>query len=204
MTHQDHFIKLELSESGSILENLNPHFSGSEFDPLEAVILSRELSFYPGYRLVEISDHSSFPAKKRTVVYSKAGFEILDYSTDPISRLNEKIPVTLNNSNITEYTRFYFNYVRGTHGKFHIVESVDDIHWKEDPPPQARKAIGKMIAPVMLKKSPAAGFELNANMVFGDSLYKAIIKISLDGKVDLISQELLVEDMPLLDDLFSQ
>src|SRR5262249_28730450 len=119
--------------------------------------------------------------------------------------LNQKIPAKLNDSTVSDYVRFFFSFVRGRHGRFLITESVDDIHWKEDPPPAARKAIGKMVMPVMLvKKENNGGFHLQATMMFKDSLFKSDINVTPNGLVQLSNEELLIEDMPVLDDTFGQ
>ena len=200
--YQEAFVKLELSETGAILEKLNPSFGGSRFDPLEAVILTQNIPFYPGFRLLDIADYSVVPALRRYVVYSKDRYEILDFTNAPIYKLNQEIPIRLDEKNVGDYVRFFFNHVRGPHGKFILVESVDDIHWKDDPPPAARKAIGKMITPIALKASPRSEYELSACVVFKDSLFKRTIKVDPKGALTLSGEELLIEDLPVLDDTF--
>jgi hypothetical protein len=202
---QEAFTRLEPSEAGPILEKLNPLFGGSSFNPVSAVILSQPLPFLPGFRLLDIADHSVIPALRRHVVYSKNRHEVLDFTSAPIYKLASEVPADLNDRNVCDYVRFFFAYVRGPRGKFRIVENVDDIPWKDDPPPNARKAIGKMITPVTLNPGRTkSGYDIGVCVVFKDSLFKIRISVDARGVIDMGEESLLVEDLPVLDDTFFQ
>jgi hypothetical protein len=199
------FEKLDLANVATILDSVNPLVQGMQFDPVETTIMAVNTPFYPGYRLLDVADYSSMPATHRYVLYSPKKAMVLNFTNDPIYSLNHEAPITLDESNVPEYVRFFFSFVRGRHGRFILCENVDDIHWKEDPPPQARKAIGKMVIPITLVKTNADGsYELQATMVFKDSLFKSGVTVKKDGIVSLHNEELLIEDMPVLDDTFGQ
>ncbi len=203
--YQEAFAKLELAEIATILDQVNAGIDGTVFDPVETVILAQDLPFYKGYRLLDIADHASMPPMRRYVIYKPDDFVILDFTNEPIYALNQKVPISLTEETVTDYARFFFSYVRGRHGRFVITESVDDIHWKEDPPPSARKAIGKMLFQVkVLGNDDDGSFNLKSCMVFKDSLFQAKIKVQKNGFVALSDEELLVEDIPVLDDTFGQ
>jgi hypothetical protein len=126
-------------------------------------------------------------------------------SNEPIYALNERAPLQLNDGTVADYVRFFFSNVRGRHGRFLITETVDDIQWREEPPPAARKAIGKILVPLTVTgRDPDGGFRLAACMMFKDSLFKAAVTVRRDGIVSLSDEELLIEDMPVLDDTFGQ
>lgn len=207
LMYREAFKKLELEERATILDQVNPRLEGTPFDPLQATVLSHDLDFYPGYQFLEIADHSGKPPMIRFALY-KPGTEVvmLDFTNAPIYALNRKLPIKLNDSNVTDYARFFFTYVRGRHGRFIITEGVDDIQWKEEPPPAARKAISKMIEPVQLveKSKDGKNYKLAARVMFKDSLFKTDIFVSHVGDVALADEELLIEDMPVMDDTFGQ
>jgi hypothetical protein len=203
--YQEAFEKLELDETATILDRVNPAFDGTAFDPVEATIMAAEIPFYPGCRLLDISTHNAIPPLRRFVIYSPKEFSVLNFQNEVIYKFNDALPIRLNESNVATYVRFFFTYVRGKHGRFQICESIDDINWKEDPPPSARQAVGKMIKPVTLKEVTSEGiYKLEARMVFKDSLFKSEVEVKPDGLVSLNSEELLIEDMPVLDDTFGQ
>jgi hypothetical protein len=203
--YQDAFTKLELAEVTSILERLNPEFDGTVFKAEETTIMAQDISFYPGYRLLDIADHTNVPIMSRFVIYGDDQFVVLNFSNETIYGFNKALPVHLDESNVLDYARFFFTYVRGKHGRFIITEGIDDIRWKDDPPPSARTTIGKMINPLHLERIDEHGdFHVKACMVFKDSLFRSNVKIQMNGFVSLADEELLIEDMPILDDTFGQ
>ena len=149
---QDAHEKLELAEMATILDKLNPSFDGADFDPVETTIMAVDAPFYPGYRFLEITNHTVSPPMKRFALYSEEKFTILDFTNEPIYALNKELPISLTEENVSDYVRFFFTYVRGRHGRFLISEGVDDVNWKEEPPPAARKAIGKMLKVLEIKE----------------------------------------------------
>lgn len=199
------FEKLELAEVATIIDQVNPKMEGTRFDPIETTIMAQDLPFYPGYRLLDIADYTSMPAAQRFVIYGPKKFAVLNFTNEPIYAMNKEIPIRLNDDNVVHYIKFFFSFVRGKHGRFIISENVDDIGWKDDPPPQARRAVGRMLKPVSLATPSNGGdYNLEACMMFKDSLFKSKVKVKPDGLVNLSDEELLIEDMPVLDDTFGQ
>lgn len=203
--YKEAFQKLDLEDIAAILEKVNPKLEGVPFDPVETTAMAWDIPFYPGYRLIELADHTSMPVIKRFVIYKEDHQIIIDWKNETIYSLNQSCPIQLDEDNIIDYTIFFFTYVRGKHGRFLIVENVDDISWKEEPPPNARKAIGDMIDPVSLIEKDAKGvYHLKACMMFKDSLFKCDVDVQSDGKVIMQNEELLIEDIPVLDDVIGQ
>lgn len=203
---QDAYQKLELKEKEALLPEVNLHLSGSEFDPEQTTIMSVNLDFYPGHKLLDLADYSVSPEKRRYVVYKDSDNIVpMNWTNEPIYRLNEIVPVQLNEDTIADYVRFFFMYVRGKKGKFQIVENIDDIPWHDDPPPNARKSLSEMVKPVSFEgKNEDGDFELIVRIVFKNALFKSKVIVSPDGFVSLSDEELLIDDMPVSDDVFGQ
>lgn len=202
---RDAFKKLEGDEAAALLARINPAFDLSDFTPGTAAVLTHGLSFYPGYQFVEITDHSHSPAKTACAIYKDNTVVPLTWNNEPLYALNDSAPIVLNDKTVIDYAKFFFSYVRGRHGRFLIAENVDDIDWRDDPPPAARKAIAGMLVPLdITKKGEDGSYILKATMIFRDSLFAATITISPNGHVALSDEELLVEDMPVMDDTLGQ
>ncbi len=205
---EDAFYKLQLDDTARILAETESAFEGVSFDPLETTIMAANVGFYRGYKLLEISNDAVMPSIKRYIIYSPQYWRLLDYTNQTIYDLNEKIPLELDTPNIGDYIRFFFHFVKGRHGHFHIVESVDDVRWKEDPPPQARKAVGSMIEPITLKmigKGSEEGiFFCVVHVMFKNALFKMDVNVDPKGFVTITNEELLIDDMPILDDVLGQ
>lgn len=203
--YQDAFKKLKEKEVAKLLETLNPMFEGSSFDSPETTIMAQKTAFYPGMRYLDIADYSCVPPMHRFVLEGAGHNTVLDWSNTPIYALNENLPIALDEDNAPDYVRLFFNHVRGKNGRFLITENVDDIRWREDPPPAARKSIGQMLLPITVKEQSKGGtYHLSVTVMFKDSLFKCDVNVTPSGQVTLDNEELLVEDMPVLDDSFGQ
>ena len=55
-SRRDQFIKLDLLECETVLEEINPALKGSHFHPASVTILAQNSHFYPGYRFLDIAD----------------------------------------------------------------------------------------------------------------------------------------------------
>src|SRR5690606_6684391 len=127
---------------------------------------------------------------------------VLNWTNEPVYHLNVRVPILLNEDTIGLYVKFFFTYIKGKHGRFLIIDNPDEIEWKDEPPPAGRKALAKMIEPLSLTAQDKDGtFHLQASMIFQDSLFAAKISVTPDRQVTLYDEELLVEDIPVRDDV---
>jgi hypothetical protein len=200
---KDAFIKLDAVQAEKMTDVINP-FLDSPMDPKSSSVLIHDLSFYKDYFLAEISNHNQHPPMMRAAICNGNGdVHVLSWANDVIFKLNKTIPVHLNDNSIIDYIRFFFSYVKGKHGRFIIVESVDDIDWREEPAPAGRKALAKMIEPITLKSRQDDGTHVfKVCIVFKNSLFQAEAHVKKDGLIFMTEEELLVEDIPVADDLF--
>lgn len=203
--YQEAFKKLEKNEVSQILEIYNPLFDGSVFDSNETTIMAQDISFYPGLRYLDIADYSCVPPVKRYVIDGPDTNVVLDWTNAPIYQINQDLPIHLDSETVCDYVRFFFNHVRGKNGRFLVAESIEDIRWRDDPPPAARKTIGEMLLPMIVADAKGdGGYTLTITVMFKDSLFQCDVEVTVDGQINLHNEKLLVEDMPVLDDAFQQ
>ncbi len=200
---KDAFIKLDSVQAAKMAALINPHLDIS-FDPDRVTVMIHKLSFYEGYYVTELSDHDQNPPVVRIAICNDAGeVHVRNWSNGPIYALNQSVPLKLNDNTLLDYVRFFFTFVRGKHGRFLIVDTVDDIDWREEPAPAGRKALAKMIEPLALKKRETDGTSIfTASIVFKDSLFVGEVVVHPDGRIEMRDEELLVEDIPVADDVF--
>ncbi len=200
----DSFKKLEHGDAAKILDLINPKLEISPFDTATAKIMSLSLPFYEDIDLIELSDPQNIPIKKIFCLYEKNQNDIiiLNGKNDPIYAVNDKYGIYLDDDNITFYARFFFGYVQGRHGQFHLINSVNEIKWRDEPTKAAKQSLGKMISPLAILEKDDDQWQLISSMVFKDSLFEAEIIIKKQGLVRLGGQEILVEDIPVLEDYY--
>ncbi|MBN8520475.1 MAG: hypothetical protein J0L77_01070 [Alphaproteobacteria bacterium] len=198
---QNAYLKLDGDDTAELLARVNPLLDTAPFRVDTATVLSVPVSFYPGYYYADITHHGTLPALSVKVVYNQARAVVMTSRNEPIYALNTSVPLSLTDSNVADYVRFFFMHVRGQQGRFLIIDMVDDINWKEDPAASARKALAKMIVPLSVTgKTPEGSWKLSASMIFKDSLFQTQITVTPSGDVSLSDEELLVESLPVLED----
>jgi len=200
----DAFKPLDEKEAQDLVALSAPLLDGAPFGASQPRVLARALPFYPGYSLIEMVSSDSHPPVIRAMIRKNGTSEltILNWTNEPIYHLNGRVPIALSRDHVLVYVRFFFTYIKGTQGRFLIIDNPDEIDWKDEPPPAGRKALAKMIEPLSLLRVDADGtYQLQASMVFKDSLFAAKVAVSPNGQVTLYDEELLVEDIPVRDDI---
>lgn len=199
---QSAFIKLEKKDVETLLPRFEKYFEGAHFTEKDTVILSQKSGFYPGYIFYDIADYHAVPSLHRYVVAKDDDVTVLDFTNEPLYALNKKAPLTLDDANVADYVRFFFEYVRGRDGRFIIVDSVDDIAWTEDPPAAVRKAVNDIVEPLhAFSRDKSGAYHLLACMTFKDSLFRCKIEVQPDGTVLVYDEEMALESLPVANDI---
>ena len=193
--------KLGAEKAARILGEVNPHIKPVPFAEDSTTVRTQKLPFYKDYLLVELTDLSTVPGARKYALYKPGDVSVLDWTNHGIYEMNEKAPVRLDEETVISYVKFFFSYVRGRHGRFLIIETIDDVRWQVEPPAQGRKVMQEMLSPVTLETRDTDGtFNLSAFMVFKDSLFKTQIHVQSDGLVSMSEEDLKIEGMPVLQD----
>lgn len=193
--------KLSAEKAARILGEVNEFLTPAPFSLEATTVRTQRLPFYQEHMLLELTDLSTVPGARKYVIYKPGDVTVINWTNQPIYEINEKAPIRLNNDNVVSYVKFFFNYVRGRHGRFLIIETIDDVRWQIEPPAQGRKIMQEMLSPVSFENEEADGtLNLNAFMVFKDSLFRTKIHVKKEGLVSMSEEELKIEGMPVLQD----
>ncbi len=198
--------KLAGDEAKAVLAIINPFIDPVPFDPETTTVRRQHLGFYDDYSVYELTDLSAIPSARKYALARMGGKEkpdvrIITWTNQAIYEVNEIAPVRLDDRNVLEYVKFFFNYVRGRYGRFVVVETVDDIRWQVEPPLQGRKVMQEMLSPVsVLGKDESDAWLLEACMIFKDSLFRTKIHVQRNGQVAMSDEELKIEGMPVIPD----
>ncbi len=193
--------KLDPEKMARILSEINPKLAPVPFHQETTAIRSQKLPFYRDYLLYELTDLSTVPGARKYALCKPGDVNVINWTNQPIYETNDKAPIILNEESVISYAKFFFSYVRGRHGRFLVIETIDDVRWQVEPPAQGRKVMQEMLEPVTLISHAADGtYNLEAFMVFKDSLFKTKVHVKKDGLVSMSGEELKIEGMPVLQD----
>ncbi len=193
--------KLDPEKAARIVAEINAYLEPVPFSQEHTAVRFQKLSFYRDYDLYELTDLSAVPGARKYALYKPGDVNIITWTNQPVYETNEKAELVLTEQTVIDYTKFFFNYVRGRHGRFLVIETIDDIKWQVEPPLQGRKIMQEMLEPVTVVDQTAEnGFTLEAFMVFKDSLFKTKVHVDKEGLVSMSDEELKIEGMPVLQD----
>jgi len=194
--------EIDPEEMPPLVNQINRELKDRQFDAISTLGKRASLPFYAEYELLEfVDDSTSNPKFTRRILYSPDHFQILNWTNGPIYSVNEKAPIIINDDNAALYAKFFFNYVKGRHGRFVIIDSPSEIAWAGDIPEKGKEAIGKIVKPTAVSNIEEEGrITLLSFMVFKDSLFRANILVERDGMVSLSDEALVIEGMPVIED----
>lgn len=193
--------KLDPERAARVLSEINPHLEPVPFSMESTTIRVQKLPFYKEYGLYELTDLSAVPGARKYAIYKPGDVNVVTWTNQSIYETNEKAPIAVDRKSVVDYVKFFFSYVRGRHGRFLVIETIDDIRWQIEPPLQGRKVMQEMLEPVTILGQDEDGtFNLEAYMVFKDSLFKTQIHVRKNGLVSMSNEELKIEGMPVLQD----
>ena len=205
----DAFIKVEHGSAAEILDQVNPLLDGSPFDTYLTNIVRHPVDIYDGWSLVEVSHYGTNPPQKVSFLYKKGETQrpiiILDGTDKSILEINKITKLKLKKDEITFYLKFYFEYVMGQYGRLKIIETIDSIDWLEELSLSAKKNLGKIVLPIEIKGLAHTGeYQVTANTVFKNALFRTDFLVSIQGEIIVQDRELLIDDLPIIDDIFYQ
>ncbi len=194
--------KIEGREQDKYIPLANALLPGTPLQKGSVQMLRASPDFYPNCVIVDIQDRHAHPARHITLVTDQTTTQIIDYSVTTLAQMNQIFGLTLNDDTICDYIRFYLRYTQGQHGRFVLLEGVDDVPWRDEPPPAARKALGDMIRalPVAIENTKA-GWGGQISLIFQNAFFYADITVTPAGQVTLTHERLMIDQMPIWDDV---
>lgn len=195
------FEKLEGTKAKKLLDRLNKTWSGSPFDADRTVIHARSLSFANDWMLVEAGDATTIPEKKCVALDNGSESVPIEFNAEFIPGFAGKNGLILDRDTAPDYLRFWFEYARSGGDRFVLVEAVDDMPWREEPTPQARKSLAKAVTPLTLVHADGAGFTFKACILFRDTLFDCGMDVSAKGNVAITSRNVIAEGLTVSDPL---
>lgn len=200
--HQLPWDEYDAEQVPRLVAEINTQMKDVQFDDSNTTVRSQSVPFYAEHDFLELTDATKTPALVRRVIYKPGDFYILNWTNQPIYSANEKAPIIVNEENAATYVNFFFHFVKGRHGRFVLIDGPEQINWSEAPPEKGLTALRNMIKPLAVTDTEDNGtINLLSYMVFKDSLFRAKVQVKRDGMVSLTDEALVVEGMPIIEDV---
>lgn len=169
--------------------------------------------FYDDYKFYTMIDTTLPEPNARYMLYKQGDPNLMNWTNEPIYRVNDKAPIKLDRKTIIPYAKFFFHYVRGQLGRFIIVEKPEEVNWMAAATDEEKKKVNEKLLPVTYKGIGRDNlFTLTGTVVFKNALFRTDIKVApmemdaYDGELEenehftigqmkLTNEELLLEDL---------
>jgi len=182
------------------LNSVNPVSGKYTASAASAKIEWRQLPFYSNIALVRVSDTSWNGAGPFWFLAKQGRMFHLDGTSAPIHEANESGPIKVTAENALDYLRFFCFFVHGEEGPFVVLESIDDAaidHGKLDE--TTRGIIEGAVLPASYE-GPGENNALLATSVvlYGDALFSARFAMTEDGMIEMIDDDPIAADLPII------
>ncbi|MCB1538315.1 MAG: hypothetical protein H6865_03120 [Rhodospirillales bacterium] len=193
--------KLEGARARKFIERLNRAWIGGPFAAETTVVHARTLPFAEDWMLTEAGDATIMPEKRAVALDNGRECVPVEYNADFIPAFAAANAVCLTRDTAADYLRFWLEYMRAGPDRFLLVESLDDLPWREEPTPQARKSLAKSVTPLTLVDAGNGLFVFRAVLAFRDALIDATFSVTEKGGVEILKRTVIAEGLTLSDEL---
>jgi hypothetical protein len=159
--------------------------------------LSEILPFYPRARLLIFPMANARPGQplNRTVIEHHEHLYILAGGLAPVMEANAAVPLTLSQSNVADYLRFYLTHVSDKAGGIKLVEQAHQIPWIEAEGEYQAPTVNKLVRPLRIVDTDDAGYVLNGTGIYQDAMFRATFRIGFDGSLIIEDEEQIASDL---------
>lgn len=174
----------------------------SLYSEKETAIEAFELPFFKNYLYLEAWTLNSTPPVSFSYLWNKKKDVItIDGTKECIFDNLPKLGLVLNRETIVPYIRFVLDCVWTEDGSLRLTEHYEEIKFSGNPTEDEKDFLLKNIRPAKIEQT-GNGYNVDAVVILGDTLYQAKIALQNNGIFDIESETLLCEDYSCLRPVF--
>ncbi len=162
----------------------------------DSTYYTTEISFYSDFKLYTFVDLGFIPYYQVRLLDNGFQTIVLDGTITPFIEAASISPLVLTRQTVFDYAKVVLSCMEKEEGCFHIVTNIDEVDFNTEPTPTEYLKLEASIFPPRILKENGT-FHIVASMIYGDSVFEATIQISQDGRVEILSQTRVLENMPV-------
>jgi hypothetical protein len=181
-----------------IIEEANMLLCSDRFDVERCSVLSEELPFYSDAKRIEIFTPHSIPPVTYEFILTPQGLKKIDGTPEGFEEINRIASLQLDNDTVVSYAKFVLSHLNTGDDSFKLIESWHDIVFTDHIP--FFMFLRLRIKLFGVKRAfTGADFLITAPVLYDDHLYRAEIKVTEDGRIDITGEKLLLNGVPTRD-----
>ncbi len=178
------------------IEQANAMHEREMFDKNKTLTQKAALSFYDSFYALKLSNNKTIPATSMYFVSNGENVEKIDFKPETIYKINEVAGLKLDQSNILEYLGFFFANIRNNGYRLSLINDVSDLELKINEMSDITDNIDNYLFPPKAT-ADEKGFYASSCVLLGNNLFAISSHIDNQGKVEILSEEVLLKDLPV-------
>ena len=162
----------------------------------DSTFYATNLPFYEDFKLYTFIDLSFTPYLEMKLLDNVKYTFIIDGTQNAFIEANKLSPLVLTIENVYEYAMLVLGNTKKNDYSYRLVNSVDEINFSTEPTFAQYQQLESSIKPPRIKKEKD-NFIIKATILYGDSVVKASIIVSLNGRVDITKEKIVLDNMPV-------
>mgnify|MGYP000856101058 CR=1 FL=1 len=202
MYQDDKWNAVQGDELAGFLDQINPIDGKYRVNAASTEVHWRTLPFYQSVALIRVKDNN-WVNKKLCIYYltDQGNLFRLNGTSPPIHEVNAKSPIKITDENVLDYLHFFCFFVRGEEGPFYIAESMDDPNMPQEMDDTTRSVIEGTIRPATYQGKNDQGHWLcDAVVFYSNALFIANFAVQPSGMIEMLDDEPIAADLPVLVD----
>ncbi|MHC1705569.1 MAG: hypothetical protein AB9846_16835 [Tenuifilaceae bacterium] len=155
-----------------------------------------ELPFYNSFKLFTLADLSFTPYFKQQFLDNGQYTFVLDGTQTPFIEANSISPIILTSKNVFSYAQLVLCHINKKDCSYRLVSSMEDVEFSSEPTPEQYE---KLIASIQKPKieTDKDSFLISCSYILDDSVFEGLIKVTFDGRVEILNEKIILENMPV-------
>ncbi len=174
--------------------------AGKPFTPKDARRIRRlPIDFYENAAIYEI-EMKRPDGSLGILAFLERGHDTLFLNgiSKGIHAFNAKSPPRLDTPARAEaYLRFFVGALKGSEGRFQIVDQEADLNWREDAKPELKKEVGGLLKPLVIEPSKGGGWQTVATQLYTNYLFHVFLSVTRDGTSVAMADEKAIKVLPV-------
>jgi hypothetical protein len=179
-----------------LAEVINRSNSSNLVSPVDSTFYLTPLPFYTDFKLYTFVDLSFTPCFEMCLLDNGIYTFILDGTQKPFLEANVVSPLVLTSKNVYQYAMLVLGSIQKNDNSYRLVKSIDEINFSSEPTKEQYQLLESSIKTTKIKKDKDS-FLIKTTILYDDSVIEASINVALDGRVEIIKEKKLLDNMPI-------
>lgn len=184
-------------ENRNLVRRINDFIGRTFFKDGKYAVSKAFLTFYAEpTQFVKVMSFATIPNITKAFLCSADKIFETDGTSDAVYEANSLFSLNLTADNAADYAAFFFDRLRTPEGRFKLIRRIDDIPFSRNIDEETAEGLEAIIEAPDTEQTDN-GFRVSGNVLYGSTLYKALIGIAKNGETQIEHETPVFADLPV-------